>query len=123
MKQYGKIMIAEVGKYLISSSGKRAFALPLEEVSTEAELSNEVVLRPDKSVSFGGVFNTRPSSDLKKKIIQMIWSNDDQIAIILNKDDGTENKKMYQFMQEWRKFAGSIANAINNKRKDDEHNA
>ena len=39
-----------------------------------------------------------------------IWSNDDQIAIILNKDNG--DNEMYNFMQEWRKWFSDITHNI-----------
>jgi hypothetical protein len=40
--------------------------------------------------------------ELKSKFIKMRYSYDDQIAIILNKDDSDEDRQKYTRMQEWR---------------------
>ena len=105
-------MIATVGHYLISSNGKRGFSILIEEgVSyTEKELTNIVEKRPYNSVSIGGVFNIKVTDNIKKTLITSIWSNDDQIAIILNKDNG--DSEMYNFMQEWRKWFSNITHNI-----------
>ena len=51
--------------------------------------------------------------DYKKAIIQKKYSNDDQIAIILNKDSGLEEDLFaYQKMQEWREWASTVAKKI-----------
>lgn len=52
--------------------------------------------------------------DWKKKIIQKQFSNDDQIAIILNKDDSEEDLLLFNKMQEWRVWAGELAKRIIN---------
>ena len=49
---------------------------------------------------------------LKAKIVKRQFSNDDQIAIILNKDSSPENAELYNKMQEWREWAGILANKI-----------
>ena len=49
---------------------------------------------------------------LKAKIVKTQFSNDDQIAIILNKDSSPENAELYNKMQEWREWAGILANKI-----------
>lgn len=50
--------------------------------------------------------------ELKSKFIKMRYSYDDQIAIILNKDDSDEDKQKYTRMQEWREWCATLANAI-----------
>ena len=51
--------------------------------------------------------------DYKKAIIQKKYSNDDQIAIMLNKDSGLEEDLFaYQKMQEWREWASTVAKKI-----------
>ena len=51
--------------------------------------------------------------DYKKAIIQKKYSNDDQIAIMLNKDSGLEEDLFaYQKMQEWREWASVVAKKI-----------
>jgi hypothetical protein len=49
----------------------------------------------------------------KKEIISWLFNNDDQIAIILNKDSGDEEDILrYNKMQEWREWAGQLAHKI-----------
>ena len=50
--------------------------------------------------------------NLKKKFIEWHYSNDDQIAIILNKDNSDEDKVCYDKMQEWRTWAGDLAKKV-----------
>lgn len=49
---------------------------------------------------------------IKTSIIHSRYSNDDQIAIMLNKDASEEDALYYQKMQEWREFAAKIASFI-----------
>lgn len=59
------------------------------------------------------VINRGTYADYKKAIIQKKYSNDDQIAIILNKDTENETDIMaYNKMQEWREWATLVAHKI-----------
>lgn len=51
-------------------------------------------------------------ADYKRDIIKKRYSNDDQIAIILNKEDSEEDLLRYNRMMEWRKFASTLAQKI-----------
>lgn len=42
--------------------------------------------------------------DYKKRLISKIFSNDDQIALILNKDCDEESSIAFEEMQEWRSY-------------------
>ena len=48
-------------------------------------------------------------------MIKKQYSNDDQIAIMLNAQLSEEDKMYYDKMQEWREFSGHIAKLINEK--------
>jgi hypothetical protein len=50
--------------------------------------------------------------DWKKKWVNKQFTNDDQIAIMLNKDDSEEDLFLFNKMQEWRKWSGIIAKKI-----------
>ena len=50
--------------------------------------------------------------DWKKKWVNKQFTNDDQIAIILNKDDSEEDLFLFNKMQEWREWSGVIAKKI-----------
>lgn len=52
--------------------------------------------------------------DWKKKWVNKQFTNDDQIAIILNKDDSEEDLLLFNKMQEWREWSGIIAEKIAN---------
>ena len=48
-------------------------------------------------------------TDIKKRVIKSRYTEDDQIAIILNKDLSEEDAMYFQKMQEWREFAAEVA--------------
>ena len=49
----------------------------------------------------------------KARIVKRLFSNDDQIAIMLNKDSGEEvDLFAYNKMQEWREWASIVAKKI-----------
>ena len=50
----------------------------------------------------------------KADIIRWRYTTDDQIAIILNKDESAEKLLEYNRMQEWRDWAGTLADKILN---------
>lgn len=68
----------------------------------------------DGLISFG-VKNGEDEADyakLKTNIIKMRYTNDDQIAIMLNKDEGGEKLLDYERMQAWREWASQVAHKI-----------
>lgn len=54
-------------------------------------------------------------ADIKTAIIKSRYSDDDQMALILNRESSEENEVLYQKMQQWREFAGYVANVVVNK--------
>lgn len=48
-------------------------------------------------------------ADYKKYFIKLRYSNDDQIAIILNKDESEEGQLRFKRMEDWRKFASDLS--------------
>ena len=55
---------------------------------------------------------TSDFAKLKSKFVNKQFTNDDQIAIMLNKDDSEEDLLLFNKMQEWRVWAGFIAKKI-----------
>ena len=55
-------------------------------------------------------------AQLKTDLVHKRYSNDDQIAIILNKDNSEEDALAFQKMQEWRDWCSQVAKAIIEKR-------
>lgn len=50
--------------------------------------------------------------ELKKKLVNKQFTNDDQIAIILNKEASAEDAMLFEKMQEWRTWSGVVAKKI-----------
>jgi hypothetical protein len=50
--------------------------------------------------------------DWKTKWVNKQFPNDDQIAIILNKDDSEEDLLLFNKMQEWRVWSGKVSKKI-----------
>lgn len=53
-------------------------------------------------------------ASLKIDMVNRRYTIDDQIAIMLNKDDSEEDKMRYDKMQEWRNWSAMVAKAIEN---------
>jgi hypothetical protein len=51
---------------------------------------------------------------LKAKYVKVQFSNDDQIAIMLNKGRSEEDDMLFDKMQQWRDWCGKLAKAIVN---------
>lgn len=49
---------------------------------------------------------------LKAKYVKRLFSNDDQIAIILNKDKSAADAELFDKMQEWRDWCGVLAKKV-----------
>lgn len=113
------ITYADPGKYLKSknnicfqgSSNVVYEELPLE--LNDMHIKNGVVFyNTDLCAQF--IVRSWTYADYKREFIKKRYSNDDQIAIILNKDDSEEDLQRYNRMMEWRKFASLMANKIMN---------
>jgi len=73
----------------------------------------DVQVEDNKVYIYGRKFMVLPDSitygDIKKRIIKSRYTEDDQLAIILNKDNSEEDAMYFQKMQEWREFAAEVA--------------
>lgn len=61
-------------------------------------------------------FSKSDYATVKTEMVKKRYSNDDQIAIMLNVQLSEEDKMYYDKMQEWREFSGYIAKSIDGKR-------
>lgn len=104
MKRYGDKVIAEVGNVLHNGKS-HAFAFKYNE---NIEYTEEVIGDDVKEIGSGylikGVMHLSKKDATKKYLVSRLWTNDDQIAIILNKDRSEEDAAMFEFMQSWRKW-------------------
>lgn len=64
----------------------------------------------------GGKFCNRPKvmtyAGIKTSIIKSRYSDDDQIALMLNRERSAEDAALYDEMQRWRDFAAAAAKAV-----------
>lgn len=116
MYEYKNTTYAEAGYIL---QGNRAVGMWLPSAfgpfsERELDLSNLAVTHTE--VAFD-IFHWKHSgirsyADAKKFIISKRYSNDDQLAIILNKDDSDADALAFNKMQEWREWASLVAHQI-----------
>ena len=113
----GNKVYADAGKYLVSKD-RRIIALNItgsiddydeEEINSPLDIeikdgliyyqNRKLICAPEKL----------DYASIKTKMIKSRYSNDDQLALMLNKDNSEEDKMYYDKMQEWREFSGHIA--------------
>ena len=108
---------ADAGKYL-KCGNKVAFQMKASENIEELDLNLDDIQIVNNYAYFNnGLFTQEVNprwtyGDYKSRIIKKKYSNDDQIAIMLNKYDSEDDQMYYQKMQEWREFASLFAKKI-----------
>lgn len=116
----GKKVYAEVGNYLRHKT-KSVIGFTIVgdiEDFDEYPLNNplDIVLEQDKFFFNSRMFVCRPSTmdyvGIKTKLITSRYSNDDQMALILNNGMSEDDTMLFNKMQEWRSFAGDIARSV-----------
>ena len=121
MYRKGNIIYSEAGKYLrFKSFIALQFVGVEEEDITEEELDiSKVEIRGSTAIVDRGVLRINMESAdkawLKPYIISLRYTNNDQMGVILNREDSEEGEMLYQKMQEWRRFADSLCKAILDK--------
>ena len=107
----------EAGMFLVGTKS-RGFGCPTEfgpftettlDISSLDVDSYAIHLTPSITWPNPGI---RTYADAKKFVVGVRYSNDDQIAIILNKDNSEEDALAFQKMQEWRDWAAVVAHKI-----------
>lgn len=114
----GDLIYSDAGKYL-SLDGEIGYVLFQSDRSPQ-EITvqlNDMVVDGDTACWNRRLFSLRGIEQysfpyLKTRLIHLRYSNDEQIALLLNKDDSEEDLKNYQQMQEWRKYASLVAHKI-----------
>ena len=109
---------ADAGSILVGSN-KRGYVFlgELNEFSEEAISLDDMKIEGDFLVYSNGrireLYNQNLTYEqLKAKYIKVLFSNDDQIAIILNKDNSAEDSALFDKMQEWREWCGIKAKKV-----------
>ena len=107
----GNILISKtaIGYFLIADIADiQEQQINLQDMKLEGNFlkySDGLVVQGYKNLDYAG---------WKAAVIKWRYTTDDQIAIILNKDESAEKLLEYNRMQEWRDWAGTLANKILN---------
>ena len=113
-------VFSEEGKYL-TSKDKRKYGFVLKGTIDEFDefsinspldikISGNLILFQNNKLAC--LPETMDYVGIKTKLIKMKYSNDDQIALILNKDNSEEDAALYEYMQNWREWASYFAKEV-----------
>lgn len=110
------ITYADAGYYLVGN-GAMGFNAPSSMGPfTERALDVDNLSVDEDFIRFDTIAWANPGirsySDAKKFLVSKRYSNDDQIAIMLNKDDSEEDALAFEKMQQWREWASLMAHKI-----------
>lgn len=116
----GNKVYADAGKYLVSKD-RRIIALNItgsiddydeEEINSPLDIEikdgliyyqNRKLICAPEIMDYAGI---------KTKMIKLRYSNDDQLALMLNKDNSEEDTELYNKMQEWRAWSATFAKLV-----------
>lgn len=109
----GNMIYSEAG-YILKCDNKKAFQLPYDASKEYIEIPIDITNTKIESGMInmdGVVFRNNEKYDYgqwKANIIKKRYSNDDQIAIMLNHGD-EESNMIYNKMMQWREYASMLA--------------
>ena len=112
----GKITYSDAG-YILRDGVNLGYSLldPSESV-TELEIDiEEMEIRGITAVcpSSGASWNIQGTySELKSRIIHERYSDEEELAILLNREESEEKEAEYQKLQAWRLYARNVARKI-----------
>ena len=107
-------MIYSEAGYILKCDNKKAFQLPYDSSKVYIEIPIDITNTKIESGMMnmdGVVFRNNEKYDYgqwKANIIKKRYSNDDQIAIMLNRGD-EESNMIYNKMMQWREYASALA--------------
>lgn len=109
---------AEAGSLLIGKN-KRGYVFigEVSDFSEEAIRIDDMRVEGNFLVYSNGrireLYNPKMTYEqLKAKYVKRLFSNDDQIAIMLNKERSAEDAELFDKMQEWRDWCGALAKKV-----------
>lgn len=109
---------ADAGNLLIGNNKVGyVFLGELKEFSEKAIQLDDMRIEGDFLVYSNGrireLYNPNMTYEqLKAKYVKRLFSNDDQIAIMLNKDRSVEDAELFDKMQEYRDWCGTLAKKV-----------
>lgn len=116
----GNKVYSDAGKYLISKD-RRTIALNIigsidDYVEEEINSPLDIEIKDGLIYYQNGKLVCAPEkldyASIKTKMIKLRYSNDDQLALMLNKDNSEEDTELYDKMQEWREWSGRFAKEV-----------
>ena len=104
--------------YILKYKNKVAFSL--EDVDKKDVLETKISLENLQKIGnfvvypdgYKDYISCTEFGDWKAKWVNKQFTNNDQIAIMLNKEDSEEDLLLFNKMQEWRQWAGLVAKKI-----------
>ena len=109
---------AEAGSLLIGKN-KRGYVFigEVSDFSEEAIRIDDMKVEGNFLIYSNGkireIYNPNQTYEqLKAKYVKRLFSNDDQIAIMLNKDRSAEDAELFEKMQEYRDWCGVLAKKV-----------
>lgn len=119
----GETVYADAYKYLrhkteniialsVKGSADNYDELPMNE-PFDVEIVGSMVFWHNRN--FANILADLTKDSVKTSIIKSRYNNDDQLAILLNKDEDEKGVMYYRKMQEWREFAACVAQMVSNK--------
>lgn len=116
----GDMVYADAYKYLRHKS-KNIIALSFKGSADdfeEVEMTSPIEVETDGDMlfwekrTFAVIPERMEYAAVKERIIKSRYSNDEQIAIMLNRERSEEDNVLYLKMQEWREFATEVARIV-----------
>lgn len=107
-------LYADAG-YILQAGNYRAFAMEDRVGAEEESIDTDNIKIVGNFVMVDNIpimLDKIDYGELKSKLVKFQYSYDDQIAIMLNKDDSEESLLRYEKMQAWREWAGSVAKDV-----------
>ena len=101
--------------YLQNKKGECNYSLPYSEDDEYTEIESDIMESPLPGyykIFPRYLYKVKDNANIKGDLIRFLWSNDEQIAIMLNKDRSEEDLAMYNFMQEYRTYFSNLAKQI-----------
>ena len=112
---YKDKIYAKPGYYLQNNKGECNYSLPYSEDDEYTEIESDIMESPLPGyykIFPRYLYKVKDNANIKGDLIRFLWSNDEQIAIMLNKDRSEEDLAMYNFMQEYRTYFSKLAKQI-----------
>lgn len=115
MITYKNKIYAKPGYYIKNKKGECNYSLPYSEDDEYTEIESDIMESPLPGyykIFPRYLYKVKDNANIKGDLIRFLWSNDEQIAIMLNKDRSEEDLAMYNFMQEYRTYFSNLAKQI-----------